>query len=154
MHYWFSLFLLTLQSPRSTARSTVQATCAAGRPVSWGQRERVRQTNTIAPTSAAWSLWDESTPTRLCRLMEKFRLNPLSSSHAMPWMANSLLLIKGRAGVWGQCHVVDGALLVSVLIFRWFSFPYTEQQLFSVTFLKSCLARHATSTSIKMIYRS
>lgn len=95
----FFLSSVCLQSRRSTARSTVQATCAAGRPVSWERRWRVRQTNTTAPTSAAWSPWDESTPTRLRRLTEKSRLNPLSLSHATPWTANSLLSIKGRTGI-------------------------------------------------------
>lgn len=94
MFFFFLCFFL--QSRRSTARSTVQATCAAGRAASWGQRGRVRQTNTIALTSAAWWLWGESTPRALRRLTEKSRSNPLSSSHATPWMANSLLLIKGR----------------------------------------------------------
>lgn len=93
------LCLCVLQSPRSTARSTVQATCAAGPPLSWEQRGRARgrarQTSRTAPTSAAWWRWDVSTPTPLPRLMEKSELNPQSSSHATPWMANSPLLIKG-----------------------------------------------------------
>lgn len=57
---------------------------------------KARQTSKIVPTSAAWLRWDVSTPTPLPRLMEKSRSNPQSSSHAMLWMANSPLLIKGR----------------------------------------------------------
>lgn len=45
---------ICFQSHRSTARSTVQATCAAGRPVSWAQKGRGKQTSRKAPTSAAW----------------------------------------------------------------------------------------------------
>lgn len=85
-----------LQSRRSTAQSTARATCAAGQPVSWEQRGTVRGTSRTALTSAAWWQWDASTPTRLPSLMEKSRWNPQSSSRAMPWMANSPLLIKGR----------------------------------------------------------
>lgn len=94
---------MCLQSRRSTAQSTVQATCAAGLPVSWEQRGRARRTSRIAPTSAAWWRWDASTLTRLPSLMEKSRLNPQSSSRAMPWMANSPLLIKGRIEFQQQC---------------------------------------------------
>lgn len=87
---------MCLQSHRSTAQFTVQATCAAGLPVSWEQRGRERQTNKIALTSVAWWQWDVSTPTHLPRLMEKSELNPQSSLHVTPWMGNSPLSIKGR----------------------------------------------------------
>lgn len=89
-------FDLCPQSHRSTAQFTVQAICAAGLPVRWEQRGRARETNRIAPISAVWWLWDVSTPTYLPKLTEKSELNPQSSSHAMPWMANSPLSIKGR----------------------------------------------------------
>lgn len=97
-HYIFCVQFsdVCLQSRRSTAQSTVQATCAAGLPVSWALRGRARQTSKIALTSAAWWRWDASTRTRLSRLTGKSRLNPQSSSRDMPWMANSPLLIKGK----------------------------------------------------------
>lgn len=94
----FDLFCvcMCLQSHRSTAQSTVRATCAAGLPVSWEQTERVKQTSRTAPTSAAWWQWDGSTPIRLPRSTGKCESNQQSLSRAMPWMANSPLLIKGR----------------------------------------------------------
>lgn len=117
---FFFLLCFCLQSRRSTAQFTVQATCAAGRPASWEQRERVRQTNMIALTSAAWWLWGESTPSALHRLTEKSRSNPLSSSHAMPWMANSLLLIKGRTDIQTLYYTfVMIALLLCRQVCKW-----------------------------------
>lgn len=121
IHFFFSLCFCR-QSRRSTARSTVQATCAAGRPARWEQRERVRRTNTIALTSAAWWPWGESTPSALRRLTEKCRSNPLSSSHATPWMANSLLLIKGRLDFQTHsCASVICLCVVKCFIFSFFS---------------------------------
>lgn len=89
-------YLFVLKSRRSTVQSTVQATCGAGTPVSWKRRVRVMQINRIALTSAVWSLLGASTPTRLPKLMAISGSNPQSSSHAIPWMASSPLLIKGK----------------------------------------------------------
>lgn len=121
----FSCDVFSPQSRRSTARSTAQATCAAGRPASWEQRERVRQTNTMALTSAAWWLWGESTPSALRRLTEKCRSNPLSSSHAMPWMANSLLLIKGRLDI--QTHSCVSVMMALFMCRKVFHFLFLLQ---------------------------
>lgn len=120
------LFCFHLQSRRGTARSTVQATCAAGRAASWEQRERVRRTSMTAPTSAAWWPWAASTRSVPCRLTERSRSNPRSSSHAMPWMANSPLLIKGRSDMQGFVMI---AVVVCCKVCEWGRFwsPFLPQ---------------------------